>query len=40
METSGLRNNVLHDFTLIKLIFFPFVGIGCFLIMYSDGHTK
>ena len=30
----------MHDLTLIKLIVAGFVGTGCFLIKYSNGHTK
>jgi len=29
-----------NDLTLIKLTVARFVGIGSFLILYSNGHTK
>ena len=32
--------SILRDLTLIKVIVAPFVGTGCFLIMYPDGHKK
>jgi len=35
-----MRNNALHDLTLVKMTFFHSVGTGVYLIRYSKGHTK
>jgi len=37
---SNVSNNLLHDLTLIKIIFSHFVVTRGFLIRYSKGHTK
>jgi hypothetical protein len=37
---SNVSNNLLHDLTLIKIIFSQFVGTCGFLVRYSKGHTK
>ena len=34
-----IRNNALHDLTLMKLKVARIVGTGGFLIRYSNGHT-
>jgi hypothetical protein len=40
IHTSSIRNNALHDLTLIKMIVIHFVGTGRFLIAYCNGHTQ
>jgi len=40
INTSNIRNNALHHFTLIKMTVARFVGTGGFLIRYSNGHRK
>jgi hypothetical protein len=40
IHTSTIRNNALHDLTLIKMTVVRFVGTGGFLIRYSNGHTS
>jgi len=37
---SSISNNALCDLTLIKLTIALFVDTGCFLIRYSNAHTK
>jgi len=39
MQTSCVRNNALHYFTFIKLIFARCVGTDSLLIRYPKGHT-
>ena len=38
--SSDIRNNALHDLTLIKMTFSRFVGTENVLIRYSFRHTK
>ena len=40
IHTNKIRNNALHDLTLIKLNVARFVSTGGFLIRYSNGHAK
>jgi hypothetical protein len=40
IHARRICNDTLHDFTLIKMIASRFVGKECFLIRYSNGHTK
>jgi len=37
--TSSIRNNALHDLTLIKISVARFVGREGLLIRYSNSHT-
>jgi len=38
--TSSVGKNALHNLPLIKLTVARFVGTGCVLIIYSNGHSK
>ena len=40
IHTGSSRNNVVHDFTLIKRNFAHSVGRGGLLIRYSNRNTK
>jgi len=40
LHTSSIRNNAPYDMALIKMMVACFVGIGDFLIRYSNDHTK
>jgi hypothetical protein len=40
MHTSSIRNNALHDLTLIELNVSRFMCTGGFLVGYCNGHTK
>jgi len=35
-----MRKNALHELTLIELTVARFLRTGCFLIKYSNDHTK
>ena len=40
IHTRRIRNNAMHQLTLNEITVARFVGTGCFLIRYSNGHTK
>jgi hypothetical protein len=40
IHTSSIRNNTLHELTLIKLTVAHFVATRSVLIRYSNEHTK
>jgi len=40
LQTSSIRNNALHNLTLIKLTVARFLDRGTFLTRYTNGRTK